>query len=101
MKRHLISLAFVFSCGLLMGQACVRPDLSVYPNPAAEYIMVEDQNELVFELAVISLTGRKVRQFIYERGGQYSIVDLPKGVYLVQIIDRNKRVLSTQKLDKR
>jgi len=61
MKRHLISLAFVFSCGLLMGQARVRPDWFVYPNPASEEIRVEDQNEMVVDVAFISLTGRTVR----------------------------------------
>jgi len=36
-----------------------------------------------------------------EKGDQYYILDLIKGMYLVQLLDKNKRILTTQKMEKR
>jgi Secretion system C-terminal sorting domain len=101
MKLLLLILAFVTSVIALPAQNVSKPDLSVFPNPAADYICVQDNNDLVGHLAVVSMTGRRVKEFEFSKGEHYSIVDLPKGMYLVQILDRNKQVLTTQKLNKR
>lgn len=101
MKLLLLILAFVTSVVALQAQNVSKPDLSVFPNPAIDYICVQDNNDLVGHLAVVSMTGRRVKEFEFSKGEHYSIVDLPKGMYLVQILDRNKQVLTTQKLNKR
>jgi hypothetical protein len=35
------------------------------------------------------------------KGDTYYVADLPKGMYLVQIQDRSRKTLTTQKVDKR
>ncbi|MDX2278608.1 MAG: T9SS type A sorting domain-containing protein [Saprospiraceae bacterium] len=101
MKFRLLVFAFVLSSVALGAQNQSRPDLSVFPNPATEFISVEDHSDLVGEISVISMAGRKVKLFTYTKGEQYAVSDLPKGMYLVQLIDKSKRILTTQKLEKR
>jgi hypothetical protein len=101
MKSLLLVFAFALSAVALFAQKSSKPDLSVFPNPTTEYISVEDHADAVGEVSLFSLTGRKVKTFTYNKGEQYYVADLPKGMYLVQLIDKNKRILTTQKLEKR
>jgi hypothetical protein len=101
MKFFLLAFAFVLSSVALGAQSSSRPDLSVFPNPATDYISVEDHTDMVGEISVISMAGRKVKVFTFNKGEQYYVSDLPKGMYLVQLIDKNKRIIITEKLEKR
>ncbi len=101
MKKILLSFAFVLVGVALGAQSNLKPDLSVFPNPTTEYISVQDKNDAVGFLSVYNLVGKKVKEFEFVKGEQYYIADLPKGMYLVQILDRSKRNLTTQKIEKR
>ncbi len=86
----------------LRAQSAGKGVLSVYPNPATDFIALsENADPSVAYLAVYNLVGKKVKDFEYVRGDHYSVSDLPKGMYLVQIQDRQRRTLSTQKMEKR
>jgi hypothetical protein len=100
MKQFLLVFAFVLG-GIVLHAQSPKPDLSVYPNPATEYIFVQDNNDAVSEIQIVNLIGKKVKVFAYNKGEQFYIADLPKGMYLVQILDHNKSILTTQKLEKR
>lgn len=101
MKKILLSFAFVLVGVALGAQSNSKPDLSVFPNPVTEYISVQDKNDVVGFLSVYNLVGKKVKEFEFVKGEQYNIADLPKGMYLVQILDRSKHSLTTQKIEKR
>ncbi|MEI6410038.1 MAG: T9SS type A sorting domain-containing protein [Bacteroidota bacterium] len=101
MKSLLLVFAFALSSVVLFAQKNSKPDLSVFPNPTTEYISVEDHTDAVGEISLFSLAGRKVKSFTFNKGEQYYVADLPKGMYLVQLIDKSKRILTTQKLEKR
>jgi hypothetical protein len=101
MKQTLLLFAFLVSGYVALAQSASLPDLSVYPNPTTEFISVKDQQDAVGHLAVFNIMGRKVREFEYTKGERYSILDLPKGLYLVQIQDKNRKVITTQKVEKR
>jgi hypothetical protein len=101
MKQILLSFAFVLVGVALGAQSNSKPDLSVFPNPTTEFISVLDKNDSVGFLSVYNLVGKKVKEFEFVKGEQYYIADLPKGMYLVQILDRGKRNLTTQKIEKR
>lgn len=101
MKQLLLISAFFLSALVAQAQGAPKPDLSVFPNPASDYISVQDNNDLVGQIAIIGMTGRRVKEFDFTKGEHYAIADLPKGMYLVQILDHNKQVLTTQKLNKR
>lgn len=78
-----------------------KADLSVYPNPTTEYISVNDNNDAVSFVAIYNLVGKKVKEFEYTKGESLFVADLPKGMYLVQVQNRGREVLKTQKVDKR
>jgi hypothetical protein len=74
--------------------------VSVFPNPAIEFITVNNE-EVVKNIYVYNLAGRKMRTFEVEKGERYEIGDLPNGLYVVQLIGRNSKVLTTQRLTKK
>ena len=45
--------------------------------------------------------GKEIKRFSYVSGQQYYVGDLPKGMYLTQFVDKGKRVISTQRMNKR
>lgn len=103
MKQILLVSAFVLvgAVALTAQSSNSKPDLSVFPNPTSDFISVQDKNDVVGFVSVFNLVGKKVKEFEFVKGEQYSVADLPKGMYLVQILDRAKHTLTTQKLEKR
>jgi len=91
----------ILSVGALFSQNTARPDLSVYPNPATEYVTVNDPSESVGFVLFFNLVGKKVREFEYDKGANLPVGDLPKGMYMVQMQDRQRNILKTQMVDKR
>jgi Secretion system C-terminal sorting domain len=102
MKQTLLVLSFFVAALALQGQSLShQPDLTVYPNPATEFFSVNDQNDLAAHICVFNIMGRKVREFEFVKGERYNISDLSKGFYMVQIQDKNKKPIVTNKLEKR
>ena len=108
MKHILLLLSFCFITTLAVGQSSYTSttartqnvDLRVYPNPTTEYIKVNN-NDIVGQIAVYNLAGRKIKSFNYSDGQKYYLGDLPRGMYLVQLISTNQRRLATRRLSVR
>lgn len=103
MKHVLLSLLFLafFAVSARAQQTAKGGDLSVFPNPTTEYISIQDNSEAVRQVVVFNLVGKKMKVFNQSKGESFYVADLPKGMYMVQLIDRNQKVVSTQKLNKR
>jgi hypothetical protein len=101
MKQTLLLFSFLCLGFFASGQAHAKADLTVYPNPVTDYISVQDNHDAVGQVLVFSLVGRRVKTFDHVKGEQYYVADLPKGMYLVQLVDKNQRILTTHKLEKR
>ena len=103
MKQTL--LVFFLLLGGLAMQAqqsgALKSELNVFPNPVIDNFSLYDNNDVVSQIVVFNLIGKKVKAFEHLKGEYHYIGDLPKGVYLVQMLDKSKRVLKTQKIDKR
>jgi Secretion system C-terminal sorting domain len=76
------------------------PELSIFPNPAQDFIGIT-QEDLVGRILVYNMVGRKMKTFEVEKGEKYDIADLPHGMYLIQLVGKNNKVLLTQRLSKR
>jgi hypothetical protein len=107
MKQTLLVVFLAFSSIALFGQsnsetvANPAAKVSVYPNPATNYISV-NKDEHLLEIAVFNLVGRKLKTFRdIKKDEQYDVSDLPNGMYLVQVIDDNKKIVTTQRINKR
>lgn len=44
--------------------------------------------------------GREAKSFEVEKGMKYDVADLKTGMYLVQIVDMNNKIITTQRLNK-
>jgi Secretion system C-terminal sorting domain len=75
--------------------------INIYPNPTSEYVAVNDESDKVSKLEFYNLTGRQMKVFPIVRGEKYSISELPDGVYFVRMIDKNNRIVTTQRVNKR
>ncbi len=68
-------------------------ELTVYPNPAADYFNVTLENDA--EISVYSLTGQKVIEVSGVSGNnQVSVNDLQSGVYFVSVIANGQKYMS-------
>jgi len=101
MKQPLLVFLFLVAAMVLRAQNSNLPELAVFPNPVTDNISVQDHADAVSEIIVFNLLGKKIKSFEAAKGDNYYVGDLPKGVYLVQLIGRNKQTLKTQKIDKR
>lgn len=73
--------------------------ISVFPNPTTHYFQVSHNDEIA-ELVITDLLGKKVKLFRYAPDAQYDVQDLRKGMYLVQILSEDQKVLKIQRLIK-
>ena len=69
--------------------------LSLYPNPATDYVMVELSNENIERVELYSMTGQLLRsEAVSGSRVEVSVGDLPSGVYSVLVNGRyGKRVM--------
>lgn len=77
-----------------------KSGLKIYPNPASNFFKLKEVSG-VTSIIVYNLVGRKIRQFQTEKNKAYAITDLPKGMYLIQFLGLEGKILTTQRLSKR
>ena len=77
-----------------------KKNISVFPNPATNFIGLSETED-VKQLIVFNVVGRKMKSFMVSEGEKYNISELPKGMYLIQILDYDNKIITTQRLSKR
>lgn len=106
MKHLLLLLLFIGSlqvlsaqsdAGLLASADTPPIELRVYPNPATDYIQLNNNN-MVQLISIYNLAGRQVKSFVYANHERYFIGDLPKGMYLVQLLGNSNERIATRRL---
>jgi hypothetical protein len=101
MKKNLLILLLGIFAFTASAQTDKRsPQISIYPNPATEFIKLND-DDAAKNISISNMLGRKMRTFDVIKGERYEIADLPNGLYLIQIIGKNNKVLTTQRLTKK
>ncbi len=78
----------------------LKSNAKIYPNPAIDFIGLQD-NKGVSQISVFNVVGKKLKSFVVSESDRYYIADLPKGMYLVQLLSDNGKILKTQRLNKR
>lgn len=76
-------------------------NLTIYPNPATDFILINDERSTVDQVIVYNLIGRKIKGFRSATDSKYFVGDLPKGMYLVQMLGSDGIVITTQRISKR
>lgn len=115
MKRHLLLfiLAFLSVQGIAVasngdndvigGEAKTLPnwDAKVYPNPNnGIFSIMVNGNSSTLDLLVFNIIGEKVfeLQILGDHGAKIDLSSLQKGLYLVQIIDKNRGETVTHRM---
>ena len=70
------------------------------PNPTANAISIT-RNPYVKQLYVSNILGKRVKIFNAYSNGKYDLSDLPDGIYLVSMVDSNRKVIKTVRVSKR
>jgi len=108
MKHFILLFSFCLITSMAFGQASFSRvsdgnqavELSVYPNPTVDFFKVSDNN-LVQKIAVYNLAGKQVKIFNYSEDQKYYVGDLPRGMYLIQLINNNRRTVATKRVSVR
>jgi Secretion system C-terminal sorting domain len=115
MKQTLLLLIFVSMSFMGFSQAASRQNngadafglsqkanITVYPNPATDFISLTDDNSGVQRVMVYNLVGRLTKTFEVEYDEQrFGVSDLPDGLYLVRLMDKSGKIVLTQRINKR
>ena len=81
--------------------ALPQATITVYPNPATNYISINGGQETIKQVVIYNLIGRKVKSFLASPDQKYIVSELPKGMYLIQLLNNNNKVVTTQRISKR
>lgn len=113
MKQTLLVFAFIISfISQGLGQdllasletpvsySSITPNVEVFPNPAMDYIQLSN-NQIVDKIFLYDMIGKKVKYFSYRSSDEkFYVGDLRKGIYLVQLLDKNNEIISTKRIRK-
>lgn len=108
MKHLILLFSFCLLSSFAIGQTSFRTfgsssavvELQVFPNPAVDYIQVST-NQAVERVAVFNLAGREIKAFTYRAEDKYYVGDLPKGMYLVQLVGAHNSRIATRRISLR
>lgn len=78
-----------------------NPKIKVYPNPATHYIKLSKVKN-VSKIKILSLIGSPLKLYnVINQEEKYDVATLPNGLYLVQLLDAQNKVITTERLNKR
>ncbi len=77
-----------------------RSQLRIFPNPVSDYMTLSG-NTFVRQLRVSNILGKQLKTFDTTPQSRYDISDLPDGMYLVNMVDANNKVVKTVRVVKR
>ena len=95
--KNVFFLPLLLLCSLQL--TAQSEDIRVFPNPVVESFEI-GHSERIASIRVVNMVGREVRAFDYAPQSAYAIGDLPQGMYLIQLRDREERVIHTQRVKK-
>lgn len=78
-----------------------KENITIYPNPATTHIGLSSSDG-VERIIVFNMVGRQMKNFqVGEGDKRYYVGDLPRGMYLIQLLSANNEVLTTKRVSKR
>jgi hypothetical protein len=76
--------------------------LTVYPNPVHDRFFLNNAPPELGRIDIYNTLGRKVRTYVdVQPGDSFAAGDLPQGVYLLSLIDKDGKVIRTMRLLRR
>lgn len=76
------------------------PEFRVFPNPAILYFQISSTEDIE-QVKIFNIIGKEVKSYLGAEDKRYDIDGLPMGMYLVQAIGAEGRIIATRRLSKR
>jgi len=73
--------------------------IRIYPNPTSDYFRIY-QSTAVSRIEIYNIVGKRIAAYPASQDGQYDVIDLQNGMYLVRLIAADKSVIKTVRLSK-
>ncbi|NLA24560.1 MAG: T9SS type A sorting domain-containing protein, partial [Bacteroidales bacterium] len=72
-----------------------NPEISVYPNPATEYLNIELNQHLSDEVQIYDISGKLlISKVINSNHTQINIADLEQGMYILNVLKSDRKIAS-------
>ena len=75
-------------------------EIKLYPNPVEDYFQLTNSDQ-VSRVMLFNIAGLLVQEFISYPGEKFDVVAHQRGMYLVRLVGRDKKVLKTLVMHKR
>jgi len=73
--------------------------IKIFPNPTTDFIGLSSDKG-VGTIRILNLIGKEIRQFSVIEGQRYYVADLENGMYLIQLISDENKIITTRRLRK-
>ncbi len=91
----------VFNCGTTTAVSDLEKDnIKITPNPVSQFFKLKDNFSNVSNINIYNMTGRLIKNLDAIDSDEYYIGDLPNGVYLVRLSDKNNKTIKTLRINK-
>lgn len=98
--KTLLSILLLFFGLTAHGQTQQDMDVQVFPNPFTSYLSI-NAPESVTRFFVYNTIGTKMKSFSFEVNQRYYVGDLPRGIYLIQFLTSENKILTTRRVSKK
>ncbi|HOY15712.1 MAG TPA: T9SS type A sorting domain-containing protein [Haliscomenobacter sp.] len=75
-------------------------NVQLFPNPSTDYFQI-NRIDNIDHLILYNVLGRKMREYPAQEGARYRMAGLPDGIYLVALVNDQKGVLRTLRVQKK
>jgi len=77
-----------------------NPVVAIFPNPTTDFINIQDKEGVVSTAIIFNLLGKEVATIQVKGSCTYDMMTHQKGIYLVQLKDKQGQILQTVRLKK-
>jgi len=108
MKTFVLTLVFSLALTVGFSQTAQKPvrmnqavKVQVFPNPTTSFFNIEGEDNQIAIIYLYNLIGKRMKTFYPKKESDFLVDDLSNGLYLVQMIDGDGRIVATSRLNKR
>ena len=76
------------------------PKVSVFPNPASDFITIDDADNVVHRVTIYNVLGKEIASHDSSSIKKFDMMNFQNGIYLVQLIDQQGQILRTIRVRK-
>ena len=76
------------------------PKISIFPNPATEFITIDDAQNVVARVTFYNVLGKEIATYEANNKKTFDMLHFQNGIYLVQLKDKEGQILRTIRVRK-